>query len=121
MDNIFSGSRGRSGESEEIFGADQWAFGYSAALQSLDVPPNSQVYCSHASDGLFNLHINTSMINNFFITSSTCMTPMSGQPSQGSLLTTTMALRTAIIENTEGRKRRKTCPEEELHSPKRRT
>jgi len=23
-------------------------FGYSAALQSLDVPPNPQVYCSHA-------------------------------------------------------------------------
>ena len=48
MDNIFSGTSGRVGESGEIFGADQWAFGYSAALQSLDVPPNSQVYCSHA-------------------------------------------------------------------------
>jgi hypothetical protein len=40
MDNIFSGSSGHPGESEEIFVADQWAFGYSAALQSLDVPPN---------------------------------------------------------------------------------
>jgi hypothetical protein len=66
MDNIFSGSSGRPGESEEIFGADQWVFGYSAALQSLDVPPNPQVYCSHVSDGLFYLHINTSMINSFF-------------------------------------------------------
>jgi hypothetical protein len=37
MDNIFSGSSGRLGESEEMFGEDQWAFGYSAALQSLDV------------------------------------------------------------------------------------
>jgi len=52
MDNIFSGSSGRPGESEEIFGTEQqWAFGYSAALQSFDVPPNSQVYCSHASNG----------------------------------------------------------------------
>ena len=41
MDNNFSGTSGRVGESGEIFGADQWAFGYSAALQSLDVPPNS--------------------------------------------------------------------------------
>jgi hypothetical protein len=40
MDNIFSGSSGRLGESEEMFGEDQWAFGYSAALQSLDVHPN---------------------------------------------------------------------------------
>jgi hypothetical protein len=40
MDNIFSGSSGRPGESEEIFGANQWAFGYSAVLQYLDVPPN---------------------------------------------------------------------------------
>ena len=48
MDNIFSGTSGRISESGEIFGADQWAFGYSAALQSLDVPPNPQVYCSHA-------------------------------------------------------------------------
>jgi hypothetical protein len=76
MNNIFSGSSGRPGESEEIFGEDQWAFGYSAALHSLDVPPNPQVYCSHASDGLFYLHTNTSIINSFlFITSSTCMAP----------------------------------------------
>jgi hypothetical protein len=66
MDNIFSGTSGRAGESEEIFGADQWAFGYSATLQALDVPPNPQVYCSHASDALFYLHINTSLINNSF-------------------------------------------------------
>ena len=52
MDNIFNGSSGRPDESEQIFEVDQWAFGYSAALQSLDVPPNPQVYYSHASDGL---------------------------------------------------------------------
>ncbi|XP_066400126.1 uncharacterized protein [Miscanthus floridulus] len=43
MDNIFSGSSGHPGESEEMFGADQWAFGYSAALQSLDVHPDPQM------------------------------------------------------------------------------
>jgi len=64
MDNIFSGSSGHPGESEEMFGADQWAFGYSAALQSLDVHLDPQVYCSHESDGLFYLYINESMINN---------------------------------------------------------
>jgi hypothetical protein len=66
MDNILSGSSGCPGESKEIFGADQWAFGYSATLQSLDVPPNPQVYYSQAFDGLFYLHINTSMINSCF-------------------------------------------------------
>jgi len=64
MDNIFSGSSGHPGESEEMFGVHQWAFGYPAALQSLDVHPDPQVYCSHESDGLFYLYINESMINN---------------------------------------------------------
>ncbi|KAG2569822.1 hypothetical protein PVAP13_7NG442401 [Panicum virgatum] len=64
MDNIFSGSSGRPGESEEIFGTEQqWAFGYSAALQSLDVPPNSQ----------FNMHSSSQM---------PCP-PMNGQSNQG--------------------------------------
>jgi len=48
MGNIFSGTCGRVGEFGEIFGAYQWPFGYSAGLQSLDVPPNPQVYCNHA-------------------------------------------------------------------------
>ncbi|XP_066319452.1 glutathione S-transferase T3-like isoform X1 [Miscanthus floridulus] len=63
MDNIFNGTSGRVGESGEIFGADQWTFGYSAALQSLDVPPNPQ----------FNMHGSSQM---------SCP-PMNGQLSQG--------------------------------------
>ncbi|XP_066396540.1 glutathione S-transferase T3-like [Miscanthus floridulus] len=51
MDNIFSGTSGRVGESREIFGADQWAFGYSPALQSLVVPPKPQ----------FNMHGSSQM------------------------------------------------------------
>lgn len=42
MANIFSGSSGCPEESEETFGANQLAFGYSAALQSVGVPPNLQ-------------------------------------------------------------------------------
>jgi hypothetical protein len=64
----------------------------------------------------------------FFITSSTCMAPprcpahlwMSNLV-RGSLLTTTMALRTVHHWNHKGPQRRKTCPVEEPHSPKRRT
>jgi len=48
MDNIFSVTNGRVAESEEILRADQWAYGYSAALQSRNDPPYSQVYCRHA-------------------------------------------------------------------------
>jgi len=66
MDKILSGSSGCASESENIFGADQWAFGYSAALQSLDDAPNHQVYCIHASNGLLYLQRNRSMINNYF-------------------------------------------------------
>jgi len=66
MDNNFNGSSGLPVQSEELFGEDQWAFGYSAAMGSLDVPPNTQVYCNHASDCFFYVHINTSMINNSF-------------------------------------------------------
>ena len=65
MDNNINGSSGLPGESEEFLGEDQWAFGYSAAMRSLDVPPNTQ-YCNHASDCLFYVHINTSMINSSF-------------------------------------------------------
>ena len=50
MDNIFNDSSDLPAGSEELFGEDQWAFGYSAAMESLDVPPNTQVYCNHASD-----------------------------------------------------------------------
>ena len=66
MDNNINGSSGLPGESEEFLGEDQWAFGYSAAMRSLDVPPNTQVYCNHASECLFYIHINTSMINNSY-------------------------------------------------------
>ena len=50
LDNIFNGSSDLPAEFEELFGKDQCAFGYSAAMGSLDVPPNTQVYCNHASD-----------------------------------------------------------------------
>jgi hypothetical protein len=66
MDNNINGSSGLPGESEEFLGEDQWAFGYSAAIRSLDVSPNTQVYCNHASHCLFYVHINTSMINSSF-------------------------------------------------------
>lgn len=66
MDKSIGGSSARASESEEIFGTDQWAFGFSAALHSFDVPPNPQVYCSHAYDDFLYLHINTSMINSPF-------------------------------------------------------
>ncbi|XP_066323620.1 glutathione S-transferase T3-like [Miscanthus floridulus] len=62
-DKILSGSSGCASESENIFGADQWAFGYSAALQSLDDAPNHQ----------FNMHGSFQM---------SCP-PMNGQPSHG--------------------------------------
>ncbi|CAN6362640.1 unnamed protein product, partial [Urochloa humidicola] len=42
MDNNFNGSSGLHVRSEELFGEDKWAFGYSAAMGSLDVPPNTQ-------------------------------------------------------------------------------
>ncbi|KAG2551137.1 hypothetical protein PVAP13_9KG169704 [Panicum virgatum] len=64
MDNIFNGSSDLPVESEELFGKDQCAFGYSAAMGSLDVPPNTQVNMVGSSQ-------------------MSCPPPMIGQPSQG--------------------------------------
>lgn len=36
IDKSIGGSSARASESEEIFGTDQWAFGFSAALHSFD-------------------------------------------------------------------------------------
>ena len=66
MDNNFNGSSGLPVQSEELFGEDQWAYGYFAAMGSLDVPSNTQVYCNHTSDCLFYAHINILMINSSF-------------------------------------------------------
>ncbi|CAD6219011.1 unnamed protein product [Miscanthus lutarioriparius] len=62
MDNNI-GSSGCPDESEQIFGANQWAFGYSAALQSAGVPSNLQ----------FNMNGSSHM---------SCP-PMNGQPNLG--------------------------------------
>ncbi|CAN6287233.1 unnamed protein product [Urochloa humidicola] len=64
MDNNFNGSSGFPVQSEDLFGEDQWAFGYSAAMGSLDVPPNTQ----------FNMVGSSQM---------SCPPPMNGQPRQG--------------------------------------
>ncbi|CAN6313967.1 unnamed protein product [Urochloa humidicola] len=43
MDNNLNGSSGCPAESEELYGEHEWAFGYSAAMGSLDVPPNTKM------------------------------------------------------------------------------
>jgi len=65
MDNIFSGTSGRVGEPEEIFGQIRELL-VILPLCNLWMFLQTPRFIAAMHDGLFYLHINTSMINSSF-------------------------------------------------------
>ena len=100
-----------------------WLFCCFAIFGCSSKPPGLLQPCMMVCSIYISIH---QWLTVLFITSSTCMAPprcpahlWMGNLVRGSLLTTPMALRTLHHWNHRGPQRRKTCPGEELHSPKR--